>query len=177
MHLPRSVAALALTAGIAAAACTSSGSPPGTATPTPTPTPATAGQSSASPGASSLVIGTASSATLGSYLTGPNGMTLYTYASDTPGTSMCTETCATSWPPLTLAVGGQATAGSGVSGTLGTITRADGTMQVTLDGMPLYYWVGDSKPGDTTGDGVNGFSIAEASGASPAPTATSSFGY
>jgi predicted lipoprotein with Yx(FWY)xxD motif len=95
---------------------------------------------------------------LGPILTGPTGMTLYTYANDTPGVSNCTDECAANWPPL---LGGfsnagmQALAGAGVDDdAVGTIERADGTTQLTYNDMPLYYWVQDMAPGDTTGQGV-----------------------
>jgi predicted lipoprotein with Yx(FWY)xxD motif len=86
-------------------------------------------------------------------------MTLYTYGKDTSGTSACSGACAANWPPLAPGAGSP-TAGSGVSGTLATITRADGTMQVTYNGLPLYNWVGDQQPGDVTGDGVENFHVA-----------------
>jgi predicted lipoprotein with Yx(FWY)xxD motif len=86
------------------------------------------------------------------------GVTLYTFANDTPGTSACNGGCASNWPPL--AASGAPTAGTGVTGTLGTITRSDGTMQVTYNGMPLYGWQADQKPGDVTGNGVNNFHVA-----------------
>jgi predicted lipoprotein with Yx(FWY)xxD motif len=61
-------------------------------------------------------------------------------------------------------------AGTGVTGSLGTFTRADGTIQVTYNGLPLYYWVSDTKAGDTTGQGINGFVVASVSGAVPSPS-------
>lgn len=97
----------------------------------------------------------------GSVLTGPNGLTLYAHSGDSATSSSCTGSCATSWPPLTTPAGTTPTAGTGVTGTLATLTRADGTIQVTYNGLPLYGWQGDSKPGDTTGDGVGGFSVAK----------------
>ena len=101
-------------------------------------------------------------------------MTLYTYSGDSAGTSACTGGCASAWPPLTVPTGQQPTAGSGVTGTLTTLARADGTTQVADDGLPLYYWQGDTKPGDVTGDGVNGFSVAKAAGGGAAPAPASS---
>ena len=80
-----------------AAACSSS------ATPTTSVLGATSAPTTA--GASSLMVGTSSSPTLGAYLTGQNGMTLYVRTTDTPDTSTCTGTCATNWPPLTVASG------------------------------------------------------------------------
>ena len=102
-------------------------------------------------------LGTAGS---GPILTGGNGLTLYTHTGDSATVSTCTGGCATAWPPLTVKGGGQPTAASGVTGTLGTLTRDDGSSQVTYNGKPLYFWMNDTKPGDVTGDGVNGFSIA-----------------
>jgi predicted lipoprotein with Yx(FWY)xxD motif len=84
-------------------------------------------------------------------LTNSQGLTLYWFAPDTPTTSKCTGSCATYWPP----VKGPATAGSGVTGTLGTITRSDGTTQATYDGHPLYTYVADTAPGQNKGNGLN----------------------
>ncbi|MEX1253806.1 MAG: hypothetical protein WEE64_05635 [Dehalococcoidia bacterium] len=91
-------------------------------------------------------------ATLGSILTDADGGTLYTFGSDTPNTSNCTDACATAWPPFTAE--GEPAAGEGVPGTLATITRADGTTQVTYDGKPLYHFSNDTAPGDAKGQGV-----------------------
>lgn len=151
-----------------AAACGSAGG-------TPAPT-----AGAAASGGTVIVIGSASSATMGTYLTGPNGLALYTKSGDTATSSSCTGTCATNWPPLTLTSGQTASGGAGVTGTFATLTRSDGTLQVTYNGLPLYSWIQDKKPGDTTGNGVNGFSLALSSGAgggSPAPSGTGGSGY
>ena len=108
---------------------------------------------------------------LGSVLVGPNGMTLYIHNGDSATSSTCTGGCATAWPPLVVASGQTASLASGVTGTLGTLTRADGTVQVTFDGMPLYGWQGDKAPGDTTGQNVNGFTVASG-GSAPAASPT-----
>ena len=84
-------------------------------------------------------------------VTNASGKTLYWFVPDTSTTSMCTGSCATYWPPVV----GPVTAGSGVTGTLGIITRAGGTMQATYDGHPLYTYVGDSGPGQAKGNGLN----------------------
>src|SRR6516225_6371903 len=84
-------------------------------------------------------------------ITNSAGFTLYWFAPDTSTTSKCTGSCATYWPP----VKGPDTAGSGVTGTLGTITRPDGTTQETYDGHPLYTYVGDTAPGENKGNGKN----------------------
>ena len=108
-------------------------------------------------GGTDVNLGTAGS---GPILTGANGLTLYTHTGDSATASTCTGGCATAWPPLAVTGGAQPTAASGVTGTLGTLTRDDGSIQVTYNSKPLYFWMKDTKPGDATGDGVNGFSIA-----------------
>lgn len=82
---------------------------------------------------------------------GSNGMTLYTFSNDQPGVSNCKGGCATIWPPLTVPAGQTPSGGQGVTGALATITRDDGSLQVTYKGMPLYFFHKDSKPGDTSG--------------------------
>ena len=84
-------------------------------------------------------------------VTNAQGMTLYWFVPDTSTASNCTGACATYWPPVTGAV----TEGSGVTGTLGTITRPDGTTQATYDGHPLYTYIGDTAPGQAKGNGKN----------------------
>jgi predicted lipoprotein with Yx(FWY)xxD motif len=84
-------------------------------------------------------------------LTNAEGFTLYWFTPDTPARSACYGTCAGYWPPLT----GTASAGPGVTGKLGTITRNDGTTQVTYDGHPLYTYVGDTSPGQAFGNNLN----------------------
>jgi predicted lipoprotein with Yx(FWY)xxD motif len=160
----RVLSTLVLVAAITAACSATGGSPAAASAPAP------AGGSGAP--AAEATVGTASSSTFGTILTGANGMTLYTYSADSAGTSTCTGGCATAWPPLTVPAGQQPTAGSGVTGTLSTLTRADGTIQVAYDGHPLYYWQADAKPGDVTGDGVNGFSVAKAAGGGAAPASS-----
>jgi len=116
----------------------------------------------------------ATNPTLGNILVNVQGMTLYTFGADTLGTSNCTGACVENWPPLTLASGNPG-AGSGVTGTLGVITRPDGIKQVTLNGMPLYTFFKDTKPGDANGQGVTAFgglwTVVMAGGA-PASAAT-----
>jgi predicted lipoprotein with Yx(FWY)xxD motif len=124
--------------------------------------------------AAAVTVGTRSTS-LGVVLVGPTGMTLYTYSADTGTTSNCTGGCAAAWPPLTVSSGEQALAGPGVTGRLGTITRGDGSTQVTYNSRPLYYWQGDQNPGDVTGNGVGGFSVARPGGVTkPATTITAS---
>ena len=134
------LAALALTVS----ACTSSGSSANTAGNTPGA--AASSSSAASPASSAAASGsTVSQRTIGGeqVLINAQGMTLYWFAPDTSTASKCTGSCATYWPP----VKGPVTAGSGVTGTLGTITRSDGTTQASYDGHPLYTYAGDTAPG------------------------------
>ena len=81
-------------------------------------------------------------------LTNSKGMTLYWFAPDTPTKSTCYQSCAAYWPP----VYGAQKAGPGVTGTLGTIKRSDGTIQATYDGHPLYTYIADNAPGQATGN-------------------------
>ena len=84
-------------------------------------------------------------------VTNAKGFTLYWFAPDTSTKSNCNGSCATFWPP----VKGPATAGTGVTGKLATITRSDGSMQATYNGHPLYTYAGDKAPGQATGNGLN----------------------
>ena len=93
----------------------------------------------------------------GNVLVGATGLTIYHYTPDGTGMSVCTGGCATLWPPVLVAAGTGPVAGSGLTGgNLGTITRADGTTQVTYKGMPLYTHAGDKKAGEATGQNVGG---------------------
>lgn len=84
-------------------------------------------------------------------LTGPNGMTLYTFDKDAAnsGKSVCNGPCATNWPPLFAADADKA------SGDYSIVVRDDGKKQWAYKGKALYYWAKDNKPGDKTGDGFN----------------------
>jgi predicted lipoprotein with Yx(FWY)xxD motif len=83
----------------------------------------------------------------GEVLADAGGMTLYVFDKDQDGKSVCNGPCATSWPPL--AARPDATVGGGFS----VISRDDGSTQWAYRGRPLYTWINDQKPGDTTGDG------------------------
>jgi predicted lipoprotein with Yx(FWY)xxD motif len=103
----------------------------------------------------SATVGLAKS-TLGSVLVDAKGRSLYLWQADTSSQSTCTGACAKAWPPLTTR--GAPHAADGVAGSkLGTTTRSDGTVQVTYNGHPLYYFEGDSAPGQTNGEGLMGF--------------------
>ena len=88
----------------------------------------------------------------GSFLVDTKGMTLYYFKKDSPGKSACEGDCVAKWP---LYFRDAVAAKDGVKAEdFATITRADGQKQTTYKGMPLYYFVGDKNPGDTTGQGV-----------------------
>ena len=163
----RSVPALFFVFVLIAAACSSGGG----ATPSPTtaaaasPSAAAASASaeateSASPTESSEAeeeykIEVADNTKLGKILVGEDGKTLYIFKADTkPNESTCSGQCADNWPPYALEGDEKAEAGDGVTGTLATFDRADGTKQVSYNGMPLYYFKGDAKAGDTNGQGL-----------------------
>lgn len=173
-HVGPGLAILAL-----AAALTGCGSSTGT-TPSAT-SPATGASSTASAtvslsgtasaSASSTQAGAAvdlktASSSAGSIVVDAKGMSLYFFTKDTKdsGTSACTGSCLVQWPPLTTTSGSPA--GEGVTGKLGTISTPDGKKQVTLNGMPLYYFAKDTKPGDILGQGVGGvWYLSDPSGA------------
>jgi predicted lipoprotein with Yx(FWY)xxD motif len=99
---------------------------------------------------------------LGDILVDADGRTLYAFTKDQGDQSACSGQCATNWPALT----GTATAGTGAQATLlSTAMQTDGNSQVTYDGRPLYYFAGDTKPGDINGQGVgNVWFVLSASG-------------
>lgn len=166
-----SIAALAVGAAMIAAACSSAAATPAASSVVQG---ATSAPSAVMPvGAATITIGSTDNATLGAYLTGPNGLTLYVLTKDTPDTSTCTGSCATNWPPLTAASGAAINGPSGAASTFGMITRSDGTIQVTYNHMPLYYFAGDSAAGDTNGQGKSGvWFVAPVSGAVSGAAAT-----
>lgn len=101
------------------------------------------------------VVTVATSTALNSYLVAANGMTLYHYSKDSSGVSNCSGVCASTWPPYTVATtSAPLIAGSGAGGQLSTLTRANGTLQLTYNGMPLYFYKNDVNPGDTKGQGI-----------------------
>jgi predicted lipoprotein with Yx(FWY)xxD motif len=126
---------------LALAACASSSS-------SSTSAPAAAGSSSSASSTGNVVLSRTINGT--AVLTNSKGLTLYWFGPDTATTSNCTGSCATYWPPVT----GPVTAGAGITGKLGTITRSDGTVQATYDGHPLYTYVADTAPGQAKGNGL-----------------------
>jgi len=131
----------AIAATLVVAACGSSSSSPG----------GSGGSGSSAPAAASS--GSLSAKKVGSatLLTNSKGHTLYWFALDNSTTSKCNGGCVQFWPPLV----GPVTAGSGVTGTLGVITRSNGSKQATWNGHPLYTYVGDTAAGTAKGNGIN----------------------
>jgi len=152
------IAALAASA-LLFAACSNAGTgatatPATAATQPPASTAATTPPSAAaSQGAEAYEVELGDSSALGKFLTGEDGKTLYLFTPDTTSASNCNGDCAATWPPFTLDEGETVKGGAGVTGTFGTITRQDGTKQVTYAGHPLYYYGPDTAAGDTNGQG------------------------
>lgn len=96
------------------------------------------------------------SGSLGTYLVDGQGRAVYLFEADTGSSSTCYGACASAWPPT--ATSAQPNAGPGVEASkLGTTRRNDGTLEVTYAGHPLYYFAKDMQPGQTAGQGINGF--------------------
>ena len=136
------LAAFALTVS----ACASSGSSSAVAN-----TPAAGGNTSSAAAAAGGNIVTEKTIGSQQVLVDSQGMVVYWFVPDTSSKSNCSGSCATYWPP----VKGPLMAGSGVTGTLATITRSDGSTQATYDGHPLYTYIGDKSAGQNSGNGKN----------------------
>ncbi|MBV8693489.1 MAG: hypothetical protein JOY57_17660 [Actinobacteria bacterium] len=136
---------------------------------------ATTAASTTTTTAASLAVAT--DAKLGPILVDGEGRTLYRFAKDVNGTIACTGNCATTWPPFVV-TGTPPQAPDG-GGTVATVDRPDGGgTQVTFNGAPLYRYSGDSKPGDTNGQGIGGvwFVVAPTAAAVTATTAAPAAG-
>jgi len=142
------------TASPAAPSTPASEAPPSSAASEAPPSDA-ASQPAASQPAAATTVEAKDVGTIGTVLVaGSNGMTVYIFTTDVKdsGKSACTGSCITNWPALTVAAGETPSGGSGVTGTLGTITREDdSTLQVTYNGLPLYFFANDQAPGDSNG--------------------------
>jgi predicted lipoprotein with Yx(FWY)xxD motif len=101
-------------------------------------------------------VGVMQNATVGQYLTDANGKTLYVFSADSPDTSTCNGPCSGPWPPFAAPAAGLSAPAS-VTGTLATISRQDGSQQVTYNHQPLYFFTRDANPGDVNGQGVTAF--------------------
>lgn len=150
--------AVALSAGaLVLAGCSAGNSTGGSAAGSPAPSSAAAAAPSAAAGSSAEAAALSTwTSPLGAIVVAGNGRTVYVFDKDTPGsgTSACSGTCAALWPAVTTT--SSTPAASGVTGTLGTIARSDGSRQVTLNGHPLYTFSGDSASQQTRGQGVMG---------------------
>ncbi len=93
----------------------------------------------------------------GRYVTDANGRALYMFTADSKGESSCYDACARAWPPVTTTGEPEAAAAGLDKSKLGTITRRDGTKQVTYNGKPLYYFARDTQPQQLSGQDVHGF--------------------
>jgi predicted lipoprotein with Yx(FWY)xxD motif len=145
-----------LAAGLLAAACGSSASSSAAAPASSAPASSSpAGASPAAAGGASTMIET-KTGSAGTFLTDGSGRTVYLFAKDSMNQTTCSGACAAAWPPLT-ATGKVVASGSAKASDLGTITRSDGTKQVTYDGHALYYFSGDSAAGQTNGQGIDNF--------------------
>jgi predicted lipoprotein with Yx(FWY)xxD motif len=140
---------------VAACSATGSSATPAAATPT------SAGSSSAAASASESAAASAGTSvaeidaedsSLGKILVDDQGMTIYFFTPDQQGKSTCTGDCLANWPAVP--AGTTPEAGGNVTAKLGTFTRDDGTSQLTVNGFPAYYFAGDTKAGDTNGQGL-----------------------
>lgn len=128
---------------------------PPTPTPTPPPPTPTPVPPTPTPPPPGTAVHVGQKEGLGAFLVDAEGKALYLFVKDTPTRSACTGRCLRFWPPLLTE--GPPQAGEGVDASkLGTLTRDDGTVQVTYNGYPLYYYADDAQPGDTKGHGVGG---------------------
>jgi predicted lipoprotein with Yx(FWY)xxD motif len=150
---PGAIAAVALLAacGSSGGGSTSSGSGSSSAA-APASSPAAAASPLPSPVSTSATGITTATTSAGTFLVTAQGAAIYLFASDTPGKSTCNAQCLSFWPAL---IGTPtAAAGSGLTGTFGTIKGTGGITQATYDGHPLYLFVADKKANDPTGNGV-----------------------
>jgi predicted lipoprotein with Yx(FWY)xxD motif len=148
-------AVLAAGCGSSNSTTTAASSPPASATATQS-TAAATGTSTA-PAAGAGVTVSAKSSKNGTILAaGPKRLTVYLFEADHGSSSSCSGACAHVWPPVTT-TGAPSAHGPAITGDLGTITRSDGTMQVTYKGHPLYYYVRDGDSGDAYGQGIASF--------------------
>lgn len=172
------LAASGILALVAAACSSSSGGSPAASAAAPTAAPSAEASAGGSAAAGDVYEVKVATGPMGSYITGEDGKTLYVFTADSANTSTCAGQCAATWPAFTLDAGESVKAGDGVTGALTTFARADGKMQVAINGMPLYYFAKDTKAGDTGGEGIGGkWFVASPSGAAPAASPSASSRY
>ena len=153
----RTTVLLGVVALVAACSTQSGGTttnPPASQPPAATTAPTTVATPADTPEPEGLTLELATDPELGDYVVGENGMALYVFLPDEGDTSECNGECAVNWPPLTAPSETGVGIGDGVLGSIGWITRDDGTIQFTLGGAPLYYFIGDDGPGDVNGQGL-----------------------
>jgi predicted lipoprotein with Yx(FWY)xxD motif len=132
------------------------GSTSSSSSPSSSPSSSSDSLSGSSSNAAQATVGTRAAGKLGTILVDGKGKTLYLFAADKSTKSTCTGACAQAWPPLLTT--GSAKAGKGAKKSLlGTTNRSGGKKEVTYNGHPLYYYAGDSKAGQTNGQGLNQF--------------------
>ncbi|HEY5394545.1 MAG TPA: hypothetical protein VIL16_04030 [Trebonia sp.] len=148
--------AVALGAGLLTAACSSSGSSSSSAPASSAASPAGGSASSAAAAAGSGLVITTKSGSAGAFLTNGSGRAVYLWMKDGKDSSACDGACAGAWPPVT-ATGAVSASGGVTMADLSTITRSGGAKQVVYDGHPLYYFSGDSGPGQVSGQGSDAF--------------------
>lgn len=147
----------AVLTGCSSGSSASSGSHGSSASASPTRS-AVSASASAAIAKGQATVATKSAGKLGTILVDAKGRTLYLFVADkTKNVSTCTGACAAAWPPL-LTTKGAAKPGTGVDKKLlGTAKRSGGLTQVSYNGHPLYYYIGDTSPGQTNGQGLNQF--------------------
>lgn len=145
------VAALAM-AGLVLTGCSSASAHHPASSATPTMSAASTALATSPAGVRVQVARTA----LGQLLATNHGYTLYTFALDKTGTSVCTGACATTWPPFLVDARSPLIPTAGLAGRLGTTSRPGGDLQATWNGHPLYTFSGDTAPGQTHGQGIKG---------------------
>ena len=169
MIIARSLLAIAAFGGLVLAGCSSSAT-----------TSAPAGKGGT--GGAHTIVAVRDASGAGQVLTNSAGHTLYVADQERSGKPVCTNSdCTTFWTPLTLASGQQPSGPSGVMSNLGTVTRPDGSTQVTLNGAPLYTFSFDHAAGEVKGNGVKDsfqgvnftWHAATVTGAAPAGSASS----
>jgi predicted lipoprotein with Yx(FWY)xxD motif len=169
-----------LGAALLAAACGSSASS-SSAPASSAPATSSAASPAAAGGAGTTIKTSTGSA--GTFLTDGSGRSVYMFAKDSMNQTTCSGACAAAWPPVTDS-GKLVASGSAKASDLGSITRSDGTKQVTYNGHALYYFAGDTAAGQTNGQGIDGFgakwwllapsgaTITTAAGAGSAPASS-----
>jgi predicted lipoprotein with Yx(FWY)xxD motif len=168
-------ATLAVLIAVGLAACGNTGSSTGASSSTP----------SSSGSSANVVVKTATAMVNGkstTILTDTTGKTLYYFTADTPTSSACSGSCASTWPPLLFKGSGSPQSASTLPGTLSVVSDANG-QQVAYNGHLLYTYAGDTAPGQTNGEGIRGKwfvatpDLTQASSPTPTPSSSGSGRY